>query len=175
VTHKLVTQTENNVQQQVARLLESYCRPEVAWFAVPNGEWRFPRSARRLKLQGVRAGAPDLVLCVRGRFHGIELKRERGRTSDAQEEMRDEIERAGGSYHLCRGLIEAIQCLKDLGVFIPGIRLLLPPEMPNARSKQAPLPVLPPTPVLNAGGGAVDPTQSGDIRRGQGIRRRGRD
>jgi hypothetical protein len=114
--------SENAIQQQVAVLLHSYCRPDVTWFAVPNGEWRYPKTAARLKASGVRPGAPDLVVVVRGRFHGIEIKRDTGRLSDVQETFGLEIERAGGGYHVCRGLRETIDCLLGLTVFIPGVK-----------------------------------------------------
>ena len=115
-------QSENTVQQQLVKLLESYCRPDVYWFAVPNGEWRFPRTAQRLKLQGVRPGAPDLVFIVRGKFHGLELKREGGRVSNSQQETGDMITIAGGYYHVCHGLREAIKYLNDCDVFTAGLK-----------------------------------------------------
>jgi hypothetical protein len=113
--------TENAIQQQVVILLQSYCRPGVCWFAVPNGEWRFPKTAARLKAQGVRAGAPDLVVVVRGRFHGIEIKRDTGRMSVAQARFAIELGRADGGYHVCRGLRETILCLVELTVFKPEL------------------------------------------------------
>jgi VRR-NUC domain len=114
--------TENQIQQQLTRLLESYCRPDVAWFAVPNGEWRFPKTAARLKASGVRPGAPDLVLVMDGKFYGVEVKSERGRPSEAQAAMGRLIERSGGSYIVCYGLISAIEYLSRIGVFAPGIK-----------------------------------------------------
>ncbi len=47
-------------------------------YAVPNGGYRKPREAARMKRQGTRAGVPDICLPVaRGGFHGlyIEMKR----------------------------------------------------------------------------------------------------
>lgn len=114
-------QSENSVQQQVVTLLESYCRPDVTWFAVPNGEWRYRRTAARLKAQGVRAGAPDLIVLVDGHFHGIELKSEHGRPSDAQVMMGERIVLSGGDYHVCYGLHATVKKLIDIGVFTPSI------------------------------------------------------
>ena len=43
-----------------------------------------------------RAGVPDLLVCYKGRFLGIELKAERGRVSSLQQvELRD-IRQSGG-------------------------------------------------------------------------------
>lgn len=62
--------------------------PELALiYHVPNGGARDGRTGARLKMQGVRAGVPDLVLPVARRsYHGLylELKRPGGRTSELQ-------------------------------------------------------------------------------------------
>jgi hypothetical protein len=114
--------TENQIQQQLTRLLESYCRPDVTWFAVPNGEWRFPKTAARLKAQGVRPGAPDLVLVIDGKFYGVEVKSEKGRSSEAQVAMGQLIERSGGNYIVCYGLISTVEYLSRISVFAPGVK-----------------------------------------------------
>jgi hypothetical protein len=114
--------TENQIQQQVVVLLESYCRNDVTWFGVPNGEFRFPKTAARLKAQGVRPGAPDLVVLSSGIFYGLELKRDSGRLADSQRSMGAEITRAGGIYYVCYGLEEAVQCLMKIDVFRPGFK-----------------------------------------------------
>lgn len=52
--------------------------PDALLFAVPNGGLRNPRVAARLKAEGVKAGAPDLLLAEpRGPYVGmaIEMKR----------------------------------------------------------------------------------------------------
>lgn len=114
--------TENDIQQQLVMLLRAYCRRDVCWFAVPNGEWRYPKTAARLQAQGVRAGAPDMVFIVRGEFHGLEIKRERGRVSETQDTFAGEILQAGGHYGLCRGLEQTLQYLSGLGVFRAGVK-----------------------------------------------------
>lgn len=43
-----------------------------------------------------RAGIPDLLVCYRGYFMGIELKAENGKVSGLQEVELDWIRRAGG-------------------------------------------------------------------------------
>ena len=42
------------------------------------------------------AGIPDLIACVNGRFVGIELKSEKGKTSQLQEYNLRQIEKSGG-------------------------------------------------------------------------------
>ncbi len=56
-------------------------------FAVPNGGYRSPTTAARLKDEGVRAGVPDWLLPVASAgFNGlaIEFKRPKGKASPEQ-------------------------------------------------------------------------------------------
>ena len=43
-----------------------------------------------------RAGVPDLLVCNKGKFYGIELKAEKGRVTKLQEHELKSIEEAGG-------------------------------------------------------------------------------
>lgn len=56
--------------------------PELRWLhAIPNGGYRAPATAKRLKATGVKAGVPDVFLPVpKGGAPGlwIEMKRTRG-------------------------------------------------------------------------------------------------
>lgn len=69
---------------------QSLTIPELGrLFHVPNGGARGKSTGARLKLEGVKAGVPDLCLPVPSRgYHGlwIELKAEGGRTSPAQDD-----------------------------------------------------------------------------------------
>jgi hypothetical protein len=117
---------EDLMQQHLVKMLRAYGRPDVLWFAVPNGEYRHIRVGAKLKRQGVRAGAPDLVFCIAGRFHAVEFKAPGRYPSPAQIAMRLDVERAGGWYYLCTGLDQAIECLVGLDVFLPNIRFSIP-------------------------------------------------
>jgi hypothetical protein len=128
--------TEDSIQKKLVELLDGFCRPNVTWFAVPNGGWRFKKTATRLKATGVRPGVPDIIVLARGKFHGIELKRETGRTTKTQDDFGAEIERAGGGYHVCKGFREALLCLIELGVFLPRIKFTISGEIIHAESKQ---------------------------------------
>ena len=75
-------------------------------FHIPNGGYRHPATAARMKRLGVKSGVPDLFLPVaRGGFHGlwIEMKRKKdSRVSDAQkawiESLRSEMYRCEVAY-----------------------------------------------------------------------------
>ena len=45
---------------------------------------------------GQQAGLPDLICCVGGVLLGIEVKTQRGRVSEKQQEIGDQIRRSGG-------------------------------------------------------------------------------
>lgn len=62
-----------------------------------------------------RAGWPDLILCIRGRFVGIELKtfKSRQRTSKLQKEKLRKIQQAGGLSFVATSLEEVQKIVLD--------------------------------------------------------------
>lgn len=76
-------------------------------FHIPNGGSRNKIEAARLKMQGVKAGVPDLFLPVaRGCYHGlfVELKkREGGRVSKEQRCWIESLEKEGYCARICHG------------------------------------------------------------------------
>jgi hypothetical protein len=83
------TPSEHFEQVTVVNALE---RAGIVFFAVPNGGERNPREAKKLQREGVRAGAPDLVLVdvapANDRPTMIEMKRKiKARYSPEQEAL----------------------------------------------------------------------------------------
>jgi len=79
-------------------------------FAIPNGGQRHIRVATKLKAEGVRRGVPDLMLPIPiDSHHGlfIELKKEKGRATDEQEEWLGYLNEQGYYAILCKGFDEA--------------------------------------------------------------------
>ena len=88
----------------------------VPIFHIPNGGFRNPREGRNLKLQGVRAGVPDLFIPVAsGGFHGlfVEMKKEGGRLSPKQREWLQLLNRQGYKAVSCIGAGAAIDTIKE--------------------------------------------------------------
>jgi len=85
--------------------------------AIPNGGSRDGREAHNLKLQGVKAGVPDIHLPVaRGPYHSlyIELKRQKGgRVSEEQRAWIAALNRAGNLAVVCNGFEEARQVIEN--------------------------------------------------------------
>lgn len=75
----------------------------------PNGGKRNAIEAAKFKAMGVRAGFPDLILCVaRGKYHGlfIELKTAKGRQTENQKGFQKALEAQGYRYEVVRSLDE---------------------------------------------------------------------
>lgn len=61
---------------------------------------------------GVKRGFPDIVVCLDGRFIGIEVKRGTGgKQSEAQRECQRQIEAGGGTYLLVNDLEQVRRAL----------------------------------------------------------------
>ena len=59
-----------------------------------------------------RAGCPEIIVCHKGRFIGLEVKTPTGRQSHVQKEAQIDIERAGGEYHIVRSVDDVNKIIK---------------------------------------------------------------
>jgi hypothetical protein len=57
--------------------------PDVRIFAIPNGGWRSQAQAAKLKVEGVSAGVPDLL--IPDGMIWVEMKRAKGGTVSAEQ------------------------------------------------------------------------------------------
>lgn len=84
---------------------------------IPNGGSRNAREAHNLRMQGVKAGIPDIFLPVaRGGWHGlyIEMKRRKGgRLSDEQAAMLEALREQGYCAWVCKGANDAIELITE--------------------------------------------------------------
>jgi len=91
-------------------------RPELdLLFHVPNGGWRHPAVAQKMKEAGVKPGVPDLFLPVpRGNAHGlwVEMKRRKGgKLSQDQKDWIEALEAQGYVCFVARGSDEACDAI----------------------------------------------------------------
>jgi hypothetical protein len=80
--------SEDNFQKAVARYLDA---KGLLWFHCPNGGRRYKGDGAKLKVMGVKAGIPDImILEARKNCYGfaIELKVGNNKCSPEQNEMR---------------------------------------------------------------------------------------
>lgn len=88
-------------------------------FAIPNGGKRSLTTARRLKVEGVQAGVPDICVPMpSARTVWLEVKHGRGATSDAQDQMHARLRMLGHRVEIVRSVDEA------LAVFGPPARIV---------------------------------------------------
>ena len=60
-----------------------------------------------------KKGCPDIIICLKGKFIGIEVKNEKGKQSEYQKQAEDEIKQAGGEYYIVRRLEELIVVIES--------------------------------------------------------------
>lgn len=86
-------------------------------FAIPNGGRRDARTAASLKMEGVRAGVPDIFFArPNQRNHGLFLEMKKtsgGRVSPEQKEQSIALIEAGYCCKVVKGCNEAMAVLKD--------------------------------------------------------------
>lgn len=107
--------SESQIQRQILDWLKATC-PSAIVFAVPNGEHRNKITAAKLKGQGVKAGAADLIFVHQGIIAFIEVKTEKGRLSEAQKAFRDACATHQVPYAVVRGIGDLQAFLADLGI-----------------------------------------------------------
>jgi Holliday junction resolvase len=61
-----------------------------------------------------KAGVPDILCCIKGKFIGIEVKTETGRASPLQLANIELIKQAGGEAAFIRSIEDAAKYLRDI-------------------------------------------------------------
>ena len=113
--------SEHQLQSHLVEFLEIAKRDDVLYTAIGNGGKRHIRTAVRLKAEGLKAGAPDMLFVLpHGRCAFLEMKTKRGSLSPAQREWRDVITGNGHLWALCRTLDEAKAFLAAIGALKAG-------------------------------------------------------
>jgi hypothetical protein len=117
--------SESSIQISVVKFLERFARPEIIWFAVPNGDLRHPRVAMRLKSQGVKPGVPDLhFLLPGGKSVYIEMKRPKGGVESPDQIMfKRKAYDLGHEVHLCTSLEQAFWVFQKYDIIQDGVTL----------------------------------------------------
>ena len=86
--------------------------PTILLFHIPNGSWRNPVTATRLKKEGVVAGIPDLF-CPK-HLLWIEMKNVNGgKVSEEQFAMIDYLRRIGHTVMIANGATDASRQVLD--------------------------------------------------------------
>ena len=99
--------------REQARLVAGLRRAGIFVAAIPNGGSRDAREGANLKVQGVLAGMPDLVVVLPGRTVWIEMKAPGGRVSPAQKDVHARLQELGEEVHVCYSAESAVTILEQ--------------------------------------------------------------
>lgn len=86
------------------------------FFSVPNGGNRDAVTGAIMKAEGAKAGVSDLILLVPRKGYSslcIEMKRPKGRQSEAQTTFEENATRFGNKYVICHSLEEFQKEIND--------------------------------------------------------------
>ena len=115
--HKKRNYLESEQQQLFFKMLSlkySTIRPYV--FSIPNGSRRTALQGRRLVLEGLTSGLPDVQLCQAvGKWHGLflEFKTKNGRLTKNQSDYYHRLIAAGYLVYIVRSATEALKKVED--------------------------------------------------------------
>jgi hypothetical protein len=110
---KTLKATEHQFQASLCELLAIQARPDMIWFAIPNGGHRHIAVAKMLKDEGVKRGIPDLgFLFEHGRSAWLELKVKGGVLSAFQKDFRDRARALGHTWGAAQTMSEALMYLR---------------------------------------------------------------
>ncbi len=114
---------EAAIQRAVVEHFRFRATPGTLVMAIKNEGKRSSALGLEYKRQGMRPGAPDLLVLVRGTVPlGLELKTKTGKTSAEQRKFADDWREAGAVYVCVYGLNDAIQFLENWGALKPAKR-----------------------------------------------------
>ena len=112
--------SEHQLQVALIEYLAYAARPEIYYFAIPNGGLRNVRVAMKLRNEGTRRGSPDLCfLLPRGRVGWMELKTRKGALSPEQKHFQAKCAELGHWHRVIRNHTEAVGALTEWGVLRP--------------------------------------------------------
>lgn len=86
------------------------------FFSVPNGGNRDAVTGAIMKAEGAKAGVCDLILLTAKKGYSslcIEMKKPKGRQSEAQKVFQEEAEKHGNRYVICHSLDEFKKEIND--------------------------------------------------------------
>lgn len=107
---------EDGIQQAIIAYLRICC-PQVIACAIPNGGYRNPREAARLKTTGVLAGIPDILIVGKaGQAYFLEVKAAKGKLSPAQKDIHAQLETLGAPIATVRSVDDVRAALREWGV-----------------------------------------------------------
>lgn len=109
--------TEDAIQRSMVEWLE-LCVPRPPegpwWTAINPIPGKTAAAAGRSKAMGLKAGTPDLIFCIDGRFVGVEVKPLGRYLSPVQRDIHSAIQ-------MSKGITYTVRSIDDLEGFLKGL------------------------------------------------------
>jgi hypothetical protein len=121
-----VDPSEHSIQSQLLGILTYALRPEICVVAIPNQSNRHINNAIKMKAEGLRRGATDLVFMFpveEGAVAWLEMKTRTGSLSDYQIGFSAICERLGHRWAMARSVDQALDVLRGWNALKPGVNL----------------------------------------------------
>ena len=118
--------SEHSLQVKLIGIIEiGKIHPDVTVIAIPNAGRRSWRMGKKMKAEGLTAGAPDLaILMPNAATFWLEMKKRKGgRISDNQLGFAAKCKRLGHSYAVANTLADAVAILIGWGVLKPTVTI----------------------------------------------------
>lgn len=105
------SRSEFTLQRSIVNMIKADY-PLFRVSAIPNGGYRNEIEGRNLKIMGVLAGEPDLILRLPGGVTwNLEIKTERGKQNAAQKRCQADCERLDHKYYVITSLKQISEML----------------------------------------------------------------
>jgi len=108
-----INQNEKDVQSAVLVYLGTLENMgKVYYFRNNSFRGSFQRSnGSQGYIRNSKQGVPDIIVCYKGRYIGLEIKGTKGVQSDFQKQAEAAIKLAGGEYYIIRDLQEVVDII----------------------------------------------------------------
>ena len=118
------TQIKADNKKVESMITEKELENKIKRFLADQGAYYFKHFGCKFS----KAGVPDIIACLNGRFVGIEVKREDGKVSEIQKYHLDQIKSQGGVALIVKpsnfdGFVATIEDIKNAGIVSVSERL----------------------------------------------------
>lgn len=102
---------ERDIQTEILKWLTEQ---KIYHYRLNNQATTIWAGGKQIRLPVAQRGLPDIVIVMGGRYIACEVKSAVGTQSEAQKDVQEATERAGGLYWLVRSLGEVQELIKEL-------------------------------------------------------------
>src|SRR5574343_309081 len=101
-----IVRSETNLKKPEAKfkseVIKHFAFYPIWYLSMAPAFAKCPKCGHGFVRHGVRSGVPDILVCYKGKFYGIEAKAGKNKLSDEQVEQKLLIENAGGTVIVAR-------------------------------------------------------------------------